>query len=68
MAIERADVMNTEGFKERRWLQELTNSGFECFHSLFSLFTDDWNVTQECFELALTSNIDRVEANLCEAA
>ena len=67
VAIERADITNTECFEERWWLEELANGSFECFHSLFGLLADNRNVTQERFDLALATHIDGVEANLGEA-
>ena len=64
VSVDRPDVVHTEGLEERWRLEELAHGGLERLCCLFRLATDDGQVAQERFQLALTANVHGVHADV----
>ena len=66
MAVDWTDITNTECFKKCWWLQKFANAGLERFHATLGLCANDGEILQEFFDLALATDIHRIQANVGE--
>ena len=66
VTVERADVAHAERLEERRWLEELADTGLEPLHRLFGLRADRRQVGEELLEPPLAPHVDRVEPDVGE--
>ena len=67
VAVDRADVADSERFEERRRLQEFAHCGLHRLHALLRLLADHGQVLQPRFDATLTLNVERVHSNPREA-